>query len=46
LLTDAEMKRWERTMWNGKYSSEEIEDKLNDMFEGTLRFLLLGEELC
>lgn len=34
LLTDAEMKRWGRMMRNGKCSSEEIEDKLNEMFEG------------
>ena len=45
LLTDAEMKRWERTMRNGKYSSEEAEDKLNDMFEGTLRLFVVGERV-
>jgi hypothetical protein len=34
LLTAPEMRRWERTMSNTKYTEEEIEDKLCMMFEG------------
>ncbi|CZR61159.1 uncharacterized protein PAC_11055 [Phialocephala subalpina] len=34
LLTDGEMKRWEKAMGNEKYSAEEKEDKLNMMFKG------------
>ncbi|KAL3420896.1 metal chaperone YciC [Phlyctema vagabunda] len=33
LLTDAEMKRWERVMKNEKLSPDEVEDKLYRMFE-------------
>ncbi len=36
LLTDEEMRRWERVMSNKKYSSEKVEDKLNGLFEGML----------
>lgn len=34
LLTDAEMRRWERVMNSKTYSQEEKEDKLGMMFEG------------
>jgi hypothetical protein len=34
LLTDGEMRRWERLMGNEKYTLEQREDKLNGMFEG------------
>lgn len=40
LLTDGEMKRWERTMRREKHSDEEVEDRLNEMFEGMFVFLL------
>ncbi|KUJ20538.1 cobW-domain-containing protein [Mollisia scopiformis] len=33
LLTDSEMRRWERVMKNKKYTVEEIEDKLATMFK-------------
>jgi hypothetical protein len=41
LLTAPEMRRWERTMGNEKYTDDQIEDKLRDMFEGM--FCPLGE---
>jgi hypothetical protein len=34
LLTQVEMKRWERVMDSRRYSTEEKEDKLCRMFEG------------
>lgn len=34
LLTDGEMRRWQRVMGNRKYSTEVVEDKLAGMFEG------------
>ncbi len=46
LLTNGEMRRWERVMGNRKYSVAVVEDKLAGMFEGmscTLEFVSSAE---